>query len=260
MIDEQHAESRTEAEAREAVYWDQFCTRPRTMADVRGNARFPSTRQFLKVLGDCREKTILELGCARGLLSVNLALALRPQRLIGVDIAPSSIAQAQALAQLAGVEQICDFHVASAYSLPVPDASVDVVVGAAILHHLEGERAARELLRILRPGGEVHLAENNGDNWLLLAARAALNRFRWFRRESEDGHPLTRAEIRQFAAGFARVEVTVPYVELFRTLAYGQRPLARWEPGLTWLDRTLCNSITRGLSMSRWIHVAKAEG
>jgi SAM-dependent methyltransferase len=257
MVEEPLPSSRVASEEREAAYWDQFCTRPRTMDDVRGNARFPSTRRFIQVLGDCREKTVLELGCARGLLSVNLALALRPQRLIRMDIAPSSVEQARALSRLAGVEQVCEFHVASAYALPVPDASVDVVVGAAILHHLDRERAARELLRILRPGGEVHFAENNGDNWLLCTARSALNRFRWFQRESEDGHPLTRAEIQAFGAGFERVAVTVPYVELFRTLAYGQRPLARWERHLTFADRALCNPLTRGLSMARWIRATK---
>jgi hypothetical protein len=146
-------------EEREAAYWDQFCTRPRTLRDVRLHARFPSTREFLRVLGDCRERTILELGCARGLLSVNLALSL--------------------------------------------------------------------------------------------------NKFGWFRRESEDGHPLTRAEIDRFARPFDRVEVTIPYVELLRTLAYGQRPLSRFEPGLAALDRALCNPLTRSFSMARWIHAIK---
>lgn len=259
MIQDELEFSRAASEAREAAYWDQMRTRPQTLDDVRINAGFSSTQEFIKLLGDCREKTILELGCWHGLLSVNLALSLRPQRLVGVDIAPESISQAKALAQVCGVDQVCEFHVASVYSLPLPDNSVDAVVGAAILHHLDKEAAARELVRVLRPGGKVHLAENNGDNWLLCAARNTLNRFPWFRRESEDGHPLTRAEIKQFARPFARVEVTVPYVKLFQTLGYGHRPLARFEARLKLLDRALCNPLTRGLSMGRWIHATKGE-
>jgi SAM-dependent methyltransferase len=245
--------------AREAEFWDQVVTRPRTLEDLRINSDFPSTRQFVRVLGDCRGKTILDLGCGTGLLSVNLARSSRPDRVIGIDISPNMISQARALAQLAGVDAVCEFHVGSAYALPLDEGAVDVVVGVAILHHLDPEAAGQELARVLFRGGEVHLAENNGDNWLLCGARDLLNRFRWFRRESEDAHPLTRSEIGQFARSFDRVEVTVPYVELFRTLAYGHRPLSRFEPSLRRLDRVLSNPLTRGLSMARWLHAVKEE-
>jgi SAM-dependent methyltransferase len=259
MIQDERTPDHAASEAREAAYWDQFCARAHTVEDLQINGRFPTTRHLIQTLGDCREKTILELGCGRGLLAINLALALRPQRVVGVDIAPKSIEGAGELARQCGVDGVCEFHAASAYALPLPDDSVDVVVGVAILHHLEKEAAARELVRVLRPGGEVLLAENNGDNPLLLAARAVLNRFPWFQRESEDGHPLTRAEIDRFAGPFARVEVAIPYVELFRTLAYGDRPLSRFEPALARIDRALCNPLTRGLSMGRWIRAVKGE-
>lgn len=242
---------------REAEFWNGVFARPATWDDVRRYGRFPSTRQFLRVLGDCREKTILDLGCGRGFLTVNLALSLRPRRLIGIDISPEAIARATALAQLCGVQDICEFKVGSAHALPVADEAVDMVVGVAILHHLEIEAAAPELARILRPGGQLHLAENNGYNPLLCTVRTMLNRYGWFRRESDDGHPLTRDEIARFARSFDRVESSVPYLELFRTLGYGQRPLARFEPGLALLDRALTNPLTRPLSMARWISAAK---
>ena len=41
--------------------------------------------------------------------------------------------------------------------------------------------------------------------------------------------------------------------------SYGQRPLRRWEAGLAFVDRALCNPLTRGLSMARWIHATKSE-
>jgi ubiquinone/menaquinone biosynthesis C-methylase UbiE len=244
-------------QTREAEFYNRLYARPATWEDVRRCGRFPYTRQFIRTLGDCREKTILDLGCGRGFLSVNLALSLRPHRLIGIDISSEAIARATALAQLCGVQDICEFKVGSAHALPLAGGSVDAVVGVAILHHLEIDVAAPELARVLRPGGQIHLAENNGDNPLLRAAHAVLNRYGWFRRESDDAHPLTRGEIDRFARPFDRVEITVPYVELFRTLSYGQRPLSRFEPGLRLLDRALCNPLTRGVSMARWICAAK---
>jgi SAM-dependent methyltransferase len=246
-------------QAREAEFWNGVFARPGTWEDVRRCGRFPSTRQFLRTLGDCRDKTILDLGCGRGFLTVNLALSLRPRRLIGIDISPEAIHRATALAELCGVQEICEFKVGSAHALPIADESVDTVVGVAILHHLEMETAGRELARVLRPGGQVHLAENNGDNPLLGAVRTVLNRYGWFRRESDDGHPLTRDEIARFGHSFDRIEATVPYVELFRTLAYGKRPLAGFERALALLDRGLCNPLTRNFSMARWIHAAKRE-
>ena len=41
----------------------------------------------------------------------------------------------------------------------MPDASVDVVFGIAILHHLDLPQAAREVWRILKPGGRAIFQE-----------------------------------------------------------------------------------------------------
>jgi ubiquinone/menaquinone biosynthesis C-methylase UbiE len=43
-----------------------------------------------------------------------------------------------------------EFIVGSAHDVPLPDESVDVVFGIAILHHLDLKLAARELRRVLR--------------------------------------------------------------------------------------------------------------
>jgi SAM-dependent methyltransferase len=52
-----------------------------------------------------------------------------------------------------------DGRVADAETIPYPDASFDVVVGHAVLHHIpDVERALREVLRVLRPGGRFVFA------------------------------------------------------------------------------------------------------
>jgi ubiquinone/menaquinone biosynthesis C-methylase UbiE len=48
-----------------------------------------------------------------------------------------------------------------ARNLPFPDASFDVVVSALVLHNIPGQegrqQAAREMARVLQPGGQVAL-------------------------------------------------------------------------------------------------------
>ena len=52
-----------------------------------------------------------------------------------------------------------DGRVADAETIPYEDASFDVVVGHAVLHHIpDVERALREVLRVLRPGGRFVFA------------------------------------------------------------------------------------------------------
>ncbi len=61
-----------------------------------------------------------------------------------------------------------EYVVASAASLPFADCSFDVVVSRLVLHHLSGEvrtEALDEMLRVLRPGGRVLVAD--------IASRAA---------------------------------------------------------------------------------------
>ncbi len=52
---------------------------------------------------------------------------------------------------------------AAAEALPVPDRSVDVVVGAQCFHWFDLDRALPEIARVLRPGGRVALAWNERD-------------------------------------------------------------------------------------------------
>jgi ubiquinone/menaquinone biosynthesis C-methylase UbiE len=73
--------------------------------------------------------------------------------------------------------------VADAQALPLPDASLDVALAMHMLYHVPDiEQAARELRRVLRPGGtllavtnsEEHLDELDKITWDAIAALADL--------------------------------------------------------------------------------------
>lgn len=103
------------------------------------------------ILGDVKGKTILEYGCGDGVNTV--PLANRGAHVIALDLSPELIAVAKQRLLAHGITTGVDFIVGSAHNLPLPDSSVDVVFGIAILHHLDLKLASNEVRRVLkRPG------------------------------------------------------------------------------------------------------------
>jgi len=70
-------------------------------------------------------------------------------------------------------------RVADAESLPYADASFDLVVGHAVLHHIpDVELALREVLRVLKPGGRFVFAGEPTEHGDWMARR--LSRLTWW--------------------------------------------------------------------------------
>jgi SAM-dependent methyltransferase len=146
------------------------------------------------LLGDITGKTLLEYGCGDGPNMV--VLSRRGAKVIGLDISSELLA----LAKQRMLANRCDgttLVLGSAHALPLPDASVDVIFGISILHHLDLEIASREVHRVLKKGGRAIFLEPSRNSRLLtqlrklLPKRAGASRFE---------RPLTNEEIRNFAA------------------------------------------------------------
>lgn len=61
------------------------------------------------------------------------------------------------------------FHVGEVEALPLPDASVDVVLSTVSFHHWRDRLAGvREVVRVLRPGGAFFLADVSPLTWPFL--------------------------------------------------------------------------------------------
>ena len=73
----------------------------------------PGLRFCLERIGTLDGRRILELGCARGELSV--LLALRGARLTGIDVRGDAVAEARLLAARHGVGDRCRFAEADAH-------------------------------------------------------------------------------------------------------------------------------------------------
>jgi ubiquinone/menaquinone biosynthesis C-methylase UbiE len=99
----------------------------------------------------------LDIGCGTGFLS--LELASRGHRAIGVDFAPSMIAQARKKA--AERQAVIRYEEADAEQLPFAAASFDIAVSRHLLWTLpHPERAMDEWIRVLRPGGRLIVVDS----------------------------------------------------------------------------------------------------
>ena len=96
---------------------------------------------------------VLDVGCGTG--TVAITAARRDARVTGVDITPELVDRARENADSAGVEGI-SWREGNATDLPFADDAFDVTLSN--LGHVYGDppdAAARELLRVTRPGGRI---------------------------------------------------------------------------------------------------------
>ena len=180
------------------------------------------------LLGDVRGLTVLEYGCGDGENTV--ALAKRGAgRVLALDISPDLIEIARRRLEVNGVASGVEFVVGSAHDVPLADGSVDVVFGMAILHHLDLKLAAREVRRVLRPGGRAIFQEPVRSSPLLRAAR------RLIPYKAPDvspfERPLTDGELEQFAKGYSSYRAKsflLPSTNVLNLLPGLRRQAARW--------------------------------
>lgn len=176
---------------------------------------FPLEYAF-HLLGDVKGKTILEFGCGDGLNTV--VLANRDAKVIALDLSAELLNITRKRVEANGCDGV-EYLVGSAHALPLPDESVDVVFGMAILHHLDLEIASREVRRVLKKGGRGIFEEPMRNSKLIARVREFLPK----RSDvSPFERPLTGEEITNFAA---------PYGGRARTFHLALSSLATLIPG-----------------------------
>jgi len=101
---------------------------------------------------------VVDVGTGTGTLAIALAAARPDVSVSAVDGDPEILALARAKP---GAELV-DWRSGLADALPLNSDSADAVVMSLMLHHLSSDakrRALREIARVLRPGGSVHIAD-----------------------------------------------------------------------------------------------------
>lgn len=100
----------------------------------------------------------LDIGCNRGGITRELGRIIGAKRVVGVDVVDPKV--------VSGIE----YHqIDTLGKLPLPDASVDLITANMTLHHVEHlDVLAREISRVLRPGGRLYIREH--DCWTVFDA------------------------------------------------------------------------------------------
>lgn len=148
---------------------------------------------------------VLDYGCGTG--DWGLMLATEGARVTCLDLSPVAIEVVARRAAASGVEIRGCARDASDLSC-FADGEFDLIYGSAALHHtLKYPGAVSELLRVLKPGGRLVLAETFGNNPLLNLAR----RWRaiWHREPAEAGEEIlfSRAEVAVLRAQMREVQL-----------------------------------------------------
>jgi SAM-dependent methyltransferase len=198
------------------------------------NASMEYYKQWL--VDHCRGKVVLDFGCGDGEYSLFLAQS-GVAKVIGVDISDISVDNTRRRLAEAGLADRGEFRVMDCEALEFPDGMFDVVCEAGVLHHLNLEKAASEMARVVKPEGRVICYEAVGHNPLFQLYRRLTPVLRT-RYETE--HILRTGDVRRMRALFNRVDVRFFHLAVLLGVPFRNLPGFRFlHAALEAVDRAL---------------------
>lgn len=124
-------------------------------ASPSGIARAKRRSDYFVKLGEInKDKNVLELGCGTGIFT-KLVYDKTHARITAIDISDALLDKA-----LTAIPDV-KFEIENAMQLTYADESFDCVYGSSILHHLDFEKAVKEIFRVTKVGGRIVFAEPN---------------------------------------------------------------------------------------------------
>ena len=154
------------------------------------------TDRLLMALGQIDDKHICDIGCGTGLLTWELAN--RGARVSAIDISMEAVKMARERnKEFSGRVDVQQMDVSK---LLYNDGSFDLVTGIWILHHLDTVKAAKEVSRVLKPGGKAVFIKPLAHNPISNIWRRLTPSFR-----TPDERPLSYSQISEMGRHFSSV-------------------------------------------------------
>jgi ubiquinone/menaquinone biosynthesis C-methylase UbiE len=154
---------------------------------------------LISLMGDLKNKQILEIGCGEGTNTLKFALA--GAKVTAIDISGGMVELTKNKAKEAGVgEMVLGVHVGGE-DIEFPENQFDIVFGHSVLHHLNLDIATPKLVRALKPSGIGVFLEP-------LAHNPILNLFRRItpHRRTPTEQPLNLQQLRTMSKSFSHWE------------------------------------------------------
>ena len=112
------------------------------------------TDEMAKMCKIGKGKRVLVIGCGKGITACYLAQKYDCE-VVGIDVSEKMVNYARELAKKKKLDNKVSFRVADAHNLPFEDESFDMVIAECTTVVLNKEKAFREFLRVLKPGGYI---------------------------------------------------------------------------------------------------------
>ena len=109
--------------------------------------------KIVKILNPQKYSSLLDVGCGSGILLKNLLALNNGMKLFGLDITPKMVEVAK---NKFDNEPSVKITLGSAVNMPYKDNSFDYVTCASSFHHHPDPfQSAKEMVRVLKPGGKL---------------------------------------------------------------------------------------------------------
>jgi len=162
---------------------------------------------------------VLDVGCGTGTLACWIKLRYPKAHVLGLDGDKDILLIAEHKAHKTNIQ--IQFDLGLSYELPYPDNTIDRVVSSLFFHHLtlvQKEKTLSEVLRVLKPHGQLHIADWGRPSNLLM-------KILFYQIQLLDGFETTRENVRGMLpkliqdCGFTAIAQHNEYKTIFGTLS-----------------------------------------